>query len=407
MKNFYCLFFAQMVSLSGSVLNSVVSMFWVYNITGSLSGSILSGFFPVAVYFLVSTFAAAMVDRGSKKTFVLMGEAAQALVFLAFFFMAKNEVKNLYAVYSLQGLIGLSSAFFSPALAAWQMGYVRDVYQKMAGKIHVVTTTLNLSFTLVGGLLAARVPFHYIFLYNAVSFAAAFLIEIFIPEPAQAAPPKKAAGPGQLLSDMAGGLRYIISEKPAVFSSILLLSLINMFFAPLANVMPVFVKAGLNLGPDAFSYTMIASMVGSMAAGFAASKFGKLSVNMLLLFCVVDAGLCLFMYFINGLGPLLLIMVVVGFIISLMTIAVRIEVSTVKPEYYCKVQSLSENISGLLVPVGILLMSVLAGAGGVRLPFVFSGIALLAVAGLFKFMVMSKKFCGGFTAANAVAERQV
>lgn len=406
MRSFYCLFLAQMVSLSGSVLNSVVSMFWVYNITGSLSGSILSGFFPVAVYFLVSTFAAALVDRGSKKNFVLMGEAAQALVFVAFFFMAKNEVKNLYAVYLLQGLIGLASAFFSPAIAAWQMGYVRDVYQKMAGKIHVVTTTLNLSFTLIGGLLAARVPFHYIFLYNAVSYAAAFLIEIFIPEPEQVMPPpRKAVGPRQLLSDMAGGLRYIISEKPAVFSSILLLSLINMFFAPLANVMPVFVKAGLNLGPDAFSYTMIASMVGSMAAGFAASKFGKLSVNMLLLFCVVDAGLCLFMYFVNGLGPLLLIMVVVGFIISLMTIAVRIEVSTVKPEYYCKVQSLSENISGLLVPAGILLMSVLAGAGGVRLPFVFSGIALLAIAGLFRLMVMSKKFSGGFTATNAVVER--
>jgi len=93
------------------------------------------------------------------------------------------------------------------------------------------------------------------------------------------------------------------------------------------------------------------------------SKFGKLSVHMLLLFCVVDAGLCLVMYFINGLGSLLLIMAVVGFITSLMTIAVRIEVSTVKPEYYCKVQSLSENISGLLIPVGILLMSVLAGAG--------------------------------------------
>ena len=371
MRNFYFLFFAQMVSLSGSVLNSVISMFWVYSITGALSGSILSGFFPVAVYFLVSTFAAAMVDRGSKKKFVLMGEAAQALVFVAFFLMAKNEVKNLYAVYFLQGLIGLASAFFSPAIAACEMGYIRDVYQKMAGKMHVVSTTLNLSFTLIGGLLAARVPFHYIFLFNAVSYAAAFLIEVFIPEPAQAAPPKKAAGPGHLLADMAGGLRYIISEKPAVFSSILLLSLINMFFAPLANVMPVFIKAGLNLGPDAFSYTMISSMAGAMAAGFAVSKFGKLSVHLLLLFCVVDAGLCLLMYFVNGLGALLLIMVVVGFITSLMTIAVRIEVSTVKPEYYCKVQSLSENIAGLLVPAGIVMMSVLAGAGGVRMPFLF------------------------------------
>ena len=407
MRNFYFLFFAQMVSLSGSVLNSVISMFWVYSITGSLSGSILSGFFPVAVYFLVSTFAAAMVDRGSKKKFVLMGEAAQALVFVAFFLMAKNEVKNLYAVYFLQGLIGLASAFFSPAIAAWEMGYIRDVYQKMAGKMHVVSTTLNLSFTLIGGLLAARVPFHYIFLFNAVSYAAAFLIEVFIPEPAQAAPPKKAAGPGHLLADMAGGLRYIISEKPAVFSSILLLSLINMFFAPLANVMPVFIKAGLNLGPDAFSYTMISSMAGAMAAGFAVSKFGKLSVHLLLLFCVVDAGLCLLMYFVNGLGALLLIMVVVGFITSLMTIAVRIEVSTVKPEYYCKVQSLSENIAGLLVPAGIVMMSVLAGAGGVRMPFLFSGIALLAVAGLFRLLMMSEKFKSGFAAADAAAGGQI
>ncbi|OGS07116.1 MAG: hypothetical protein A2270_03890 [Elusimicrobia bacterium RIFOXYA12_FULL_51_18] len=407
MKNFYFLFFSQMVSLSGSVLNSVVSMFWVYSITGSLSGSILSGFFPVAVYFLMSAFAAAMVDRGSKKKFVLLGEAVQALVFVAFFLMAKHEIKNLYTVYALQGLIGMASAFFSPAIAAWEMGYIRDVYHKLAGKMHVVTTVLNLSFTLIGGLLAARVPFHYIFLYNAVSFAAAFLIEAFITEPVQAAPPPKAAGPGHLLSDMAAGLRYIISEKPAVFLSILLLSLINMFFAPLANVMPVFVKAGLNLGPDAFSYTMIASMAGSMAAGFAAGKFGKLSVPMLLFFCVADAGLCLLMYFINGLVPLLLVMVVVGFIVSLMSIAVKIEVSTVKPEYYCKVQSLSENIASLLVPVGILMMSALAGSGGVRMPFLFSGIALLAIAGLFGLLILSKKFKLGFAAANPAVEGQI
>ncbi|HAT73306.1 MAG TPA: hypothetical protein DCS63_10875 [Elusimicrobia bacterium] len=392
MRNFYFLFFAQMVSLSGSVLNSVVSMFWVYSITGSLSGSILSGFFPVAVYFLISTFAAAMVERGSKKNYVLLGEAAQALVFLAFFVMAKYGIKNIYAVYALQGIVGLASAFFSPAMAAWEMEYIRDVYRKMAGKIHAAMAVLNLLFTLAGGLLAARVPFHYIFLYNAASFGAAFLIEVFIREPARGAPKAEVAGRTRLLSEMAEGFRYVIAEKPAVFSSILMLSMINMFFAPLANVMPVFVKAGLNLGPDAFSYAMIASMAGSMAAGFSVNKVGRLNISMLLLFCVVDAGLCFLMYFLTGLGALLLVMMVVGFIVSLMTIAVKIEVSTVKPEYYCKVQALSENISGLLVPVGIVIMSVLAGAGGVRTPFLFSGIALLAVAGLVRLLIFSGRF---------------
>ena len=88
MRNFYFLFFAQMVSLSGSVLNSVISMFWVYSITGSLSGSILSVLSRGSILPRFH-FAAAMVDRGSKSS-CLWG-SAQTLVFVAFFLMAKTK----------------------------------------------------------------------------------------------------------------------------------------------------------------------------------------------------------------------------------------------------------------------------------------------------------------------------
>ena len=116
-------------------------------------------------------------------------------------------MKNLYAIYFLQGLIGLASAFFSPASSLGD-GVYKDVYQKM--EKCVVSTTLNLVHAYRR---PAAARYRSLYLSSTRFPMPAFLIGVFIPEPAQAAA-EEAAGPGTCYGWP--GLRYIISEAHRV-----------------------------------------------------------------------------------------------------------------------------------------------------------------------------------------------
>jgi len=384
MRNFYLLYSAQLISQTGSVLNSVISMFWIYGITGSVSRSILTGFFTAVVYLSVSLFASSIIDRDSKKKYVLLGEAAQMFVFLAFFLLAKYNIRNIYWIYALQGVIGLSNAFFYPAISAWQLGYIRHNYRKIVGNMHVISTSVNLLGILLGGFLSRHIAFQNIFLYNAISFGAALLIESFVPEEAvRAAGVKTARSFAKLLSEMGEGFKYVRREKPAVLSVILFLAVVNMFFAPLADMMPLLVKAGFGRGADSFSLLMLASICGALLAGIIVRKIKAPGNATIALFCGLNAGLSVFTSVTHSFYSLLGVMFLIGLANSLIGIAIKIEISGVKPEYFCKVQSVSENISGTLVPLGILLMACLSSRGGIRFPFLFSGLVILGLCAVY------------------------
>lgn len=380
MGRFWALYAAQAVSLTGSVLNSVISMFWIYGITGSITRSVW-GFAALSlVYAAVSTLAAAVIDRDSKKKYVLAGELAQAMIFLSFFVMAKTGCRNIWAIYGLQAAMGAANAFFYPAISAWQLACLKGNYKRVLPLSRSLTTAINIAGISAGGVLAQLVEFHTVFLFNAVTFLAAFLIEIFIEEDPVSRPaaPSGAGYFSGLASDIRESLAGMARDGGGFLKITLLFMAVNAVFAPLGELLPMVVKLSYSGTPAMYSVILLANSLGALAAGLLMGwrpikdlyrHAGLVTLALGLIGCVTflisDFRIFSLMVFLVGLG------------LGSVNMGINLLVSGVRSDQYCKVRMHSENISGLFIPFGLVGMSLLAEKAGIMVPFLFAGAVVL------------------------------
>ena len=382
MGRFWALYSAQAVSLTGSVLNSVISMFWIYGITGSITKSVWGFVALSVVYTVVSTLAAAVIDRDSKKKYVLTGEIAQFFVFLVFYFMAKTGSKNVWAIYGLQAVMGAANAFFSPAISAWQLACLKGAYKKVLPLTRSLNTAINISGITAAGVLAHYVQFQTIFLFNAVTFLVAFLIEACVPE--EPVPARPAAVPGavgyfrEMLNDIKSSAAHMTMDGGGFLKITLLFMVVNAVFAPLAELLPMVVKIGFSGTPAMYSMILLANSFGVLLAGLLLSwrpvKNIYRYVGLVVLF---NGAVSCATFFINDFKLFVLMVFLVGLGLGSVNIGINLLVSGVRADYYCRVRTHSENISGFFIPFGLLLISMLAEKRSVMSPFLLSGVVVL------------------------------
>lgn len=384
MKSFYRLYAAQLISLTGTTMNSVVSMFWIYSLTGSVARSVLSAVFCLLAKTAVSLAFSSAIDRGEKKKYVLMGEVFQFFVFLGLFFMAKYDIKNIYLVYVLQMLIGGVAAVYGPARSAWQLEYVRGAYAKIAGGIYSANNFISILCMAAGGCLAKHVPFYAFFLYNALTFALAFVIELSVEEPASG-----GIGPAKRPEDFFAGLKkefmecleYVKRDEKELLSLIRLFILINMLSAPLATFIPLLIKVGFDLGASVYGLVLMLGTLGSLIGGLIPAKLKRSPGGIGAIPCIIAGSslLTAAVYVSSSFWVLAAILLVSGVVGGVISVSMSIAFSRIDSRHYCKVTGFFENISGALIPFGLITLSYVSSNYGIRAPFLLSGVCSFVV----------------------------
>lgn len=407
MNSYWALYSAQMVSLTGSVLNSVVAMFWIYGITGSITKSVWGFAASALVCAGVSSVAAAVVDRGRKKEWVLAGELVRSFVFLAFYFMAGTGSGSIWVIYGLQALLGISSSFSSPAISAWQLSFLGSSYKRILPLTRSIATAVSLVLVAAGGVLSQYVPFQSIFLYSAATYLAAFFIEVFVGEAASSpAPAPSARGAGDyargLIRDIKGSFAYMAADGGGFLKIIFLFMVVNSVFAPIASLLPMVVKVGFSGTPAMYSMILLANGSGALVAGLLMSRRPVRDicrhVGLVVLF---NGVISCATFFVSDFRIFTLMVFLVGMGLGSVNIGITLLISAAKPGYYCKVRTHSENIAGLFVPFGLVLLSALAERQSVMLPFLVSGVIVLISGGIYLARLNSRParlpepgFCG-------------
>jgi len=395
-----------MVSLTGAVLNSVVAMFWIYGITGSITRSVWGFAASALVCAGVSSVAAAIVDRGRKKEWALAGELVRAFVFLVFYFMAGTGSENIWAIYGLQALLGISSSFSSPAISAWQLSFLGEGYKRILPVTRSISTAVSLVLVAAGGVISQYVPFQSIFLYSAATYLAAFFIEALVSEaslPASAPPARDAAEYTRgLIRDIRGSFAYMARDGGGFLKIIFLFMIVNSVFAPIASLLPMVVKVGFSGTPAMYSMMLLANGTGALMAGLFMSRRPIRDlyrhVGLVVLF---NGVISCATFFISDFRIFTLMVFLVGMGLGSVNIGITLLISAAKPGYYCKVRTHSENIAGLFVPFGLVLLSALAERHNVMLPFLVSGVIVLISGGIYLARLNSRParlpepgFCG-------------
>ena len=223
-KKYIILWLSQSISGLGSSMTGFALVLWAYGQSHSAMSVSLMSFCNYVPYVFLSLFVGGFIDRHKKKSIMLVSDsiaAAGSLAVLAFLSAGRLEV---WIIYAINAVVGITNAFQQPASAVATGRLVPKEkisnvsgMNSFSGNLIVVFSPMLASFLFAAGGLPL------ILLIDLASFVFAFCVLLFyitIPEQEQE---KKYSSP---FAGMAEGFGFLKKEKGILYI-MLTMALIN------------------------------------------------------------------------------------------------------------------------------------------------------------------------------------
>lgn len=264
-RNYQYFFAGQLLSLTGTWMQTVAQAWLVYRLTGStvLLGLIsFSGQIPV---FLLAPVGGAIADKYNRQRILQITQTAAMILASVLTILTLTETIEVWHIFVLAALLGLANAFDIPTRQAFIVDITRR--EDLTNAIALNSSMFNgarIVGPAVAGLLVASVGEGWCFGINALSYIAVltglFLIKIQTQ--------RKVPVPGSAISNIVEGFQFVAKTSP-VRSLLLLLGIVSLMGSPYAVLMPIFADQILNGGASGLGILMGASGVGALAGALA------------------------------------------------------------------------------------------------------------------------------------------
>ena len=223
-RKYIILWLSQSVSGLGSSMTGFALVLWAYGQSHSAMSVSLMSFCNYVPYVFLSLFVGSFIDRHKKKTIMLVSDsiaAAGSLAVLAFLLTGCLEV---WIIYVINAVVGITSAFQQPASAVATGRLVpKEKISNISGMNSFSNNLIVVFSPMLAAFLFAAGGLPLILLIDLASFVFAFCILLFfitIPEQAQE---KKYSSP---FAGMVEGFDFLKKEK-GIFYIMLTMALIN------------------------------------------------------------------------------------------------------------------------------------------------------------------------------------
>lgn len=261
-RNYRLFFFGQGVSLIGTWMTRVATIWLVYRLTHSplLLGAV--GFASQIPAFLLAPFAGVLVDRLHLHRLLVITQILSMVQSSLLAVLALSGVISVWHILILSVFQGLVDAFDMPARQTFMVHMIErkeDLSNAIALNSSLVNGTRLIGPSLAGMLIAAKGE-GVCFLADAVSYLA--VIGSFLAM--RVTIRKKETVPTPLLRELKEGVRYAFGFVP-IKLILLLLALISLMGMPYAVLMPIFADQILGGGSHAMGFLMGASGFGALA----------------------------------------------------------------------------------------------------------------------------------------------
>lgn len=268
-RNYRLFFTGQLVSLTGTWMQSVAQGWLVLRLTDSplMLGLVAAcNSLPVLLFSLP---AGAIIDRVSKHTLLLVAQLVAMTLALILALLTLTGMVQVWHVLLLATLLGLVNAFDATARQSFTVEMVG--HDDLLNAIALNSSIFNGARTVgpaVAGLVVATIGEGPAFLLNGLSFLAviAGLLMMRLP-PFRA--PSGARRSGQLRE----GLRYIATE-PTVRALLSLAAVISLFGFVYIPLLPVFARDVLGAGASGLGWLSASSGIGALTAALLLAQFG-------------------------------------------------------------------------------------------------------------------------------------
>jgi MFS family permease len=373
-RNFQLFFGGQLISVTGTWMQTVALSWLVYRLTGStlLLGTV--GFASQIPVLLVAPLGGTMADRHDRQRIVIGTQTASMV--LAFLLAALTLTGNVqvWHILVLATLLGVANAFDIPARQAFLVDMVGR--EDLMNAIALNSTMFNgarIVGPAVAGILVAMIGEGWCFFANAVSYVAVIvgLMMMRVRRPVQKPPS------GSPLSHILEGFRFVRQTHP-IRAILLLLGLISLVAMPYTVLMPVFAGRILHGGARGLGILMSATGVGALLAALTlASRTGVRGLGRWVAYSCGGFGAALVLFALSRsfwLSAALL--VPAGFCMMLQMASSNTLIQTMAPDHLRgRVMSVYSMMFMGMAPFGALMGGALADRLGAPLTVAMGGVA--------------------------------
>ena len=268
-RNYRIYYAGQFVSLVGTWMQSVAQAWLVLQLTGSpVALGAVAALQTLPVFFL-SPIGGAMCDRLPKRNLLLTTQTTQMLLALILGALVSTHLVQIWQVYVLATLLGISNGFDMPARQSFIIEMVGR--EDLMNGISLQAMQINAAFVVgpaLAGLSIAAIGVAGSFFANAASFLAVICSLLLMRvEQFYAVPRVARVSVGASLRQGA----QFIWRTPAVLVIVILVATMGLFNSNINVLMPIIAKDILRVGPQGYGLLMAMMGVGAVIAAVIAA----------------------------------------------------------------------------------------------------------------------------------------
>jgi len=380
-RDFRLFWFGQVISLSGTWMQSVAQGWLVYSLTKSplyLGMVAAAGSLPILLFSLIG---GVIADRYPKRNLLLFTQALSIIPALVLGLLTGAGMVTVWHVAALAALLGTINALDIP---------VRQSFlAEMVGKGHIVNAiALNSAAfngariigPVVAGMAIAYLGIPACFFLNALSFVAVIIALFRI----RARGETRARSEG-MLNDFLYGLRFVAHSRDIrnVFFLIAVFSIIGL---PYISLLPIFAAEVFHKGAKGLGFLVGASGIGALTAALGIAAKGDIRNKMRFMAITgLFFSLALLAFSLSGIFWVSLIVIMAcgwGMVSYLAAANSFIQIS-VPDELRGRVMSLYSLVFLGTVPIGNAVMGIVADLLGTPRAVTASGVICLIAAAVF------------------------
>ncbi|HMB06572.1 MAG TPA: MFS transporter [Isosphaeraceae bacterium] len=258
-RNYRLYFGGQLVSLTGTWMQSVAQSWLVYRLTGSAVLLGLVGFAGQFPCFLLAPLGGGLADTRNRHRIIIATQAAAMALAFALAALTLTGRVAIWHVFALAALLGVVNAIDLPTRQA----FLSDMVSKgdLSNAIALNSSMVNgarIVGPAVAGLVVAEVGEGWCFLGNGVSYLAVLSGLLAMRVEARRRPAREVSA----LAHVAEGFSYVARTAP-IRALLLLLGLVSLMGMPYATLMPIFADRILHGGSRGLGLLMGASGLGA------------------------------------------------------------------------------------------------------------------------------------------------
>ncbi len=376
-KNYQLFFAGQGISLIGTWMTQLATIWLVYDLTNSALMLGVVGFSSQIPSFFLAPFGGVFVDRFSRYRTLIGTQILAMIQSLTLAVLALTGVIQVWHIIALSLFQGFINALDAPARQAF-VPELLERREDLANAIAINSTMINgarLIGPAIGGLLIASVGTAYCFLIDGLSYIAVIAALLAM----KVKPWKNVVADGNPLQKVKEGFIYAFSFPP-IRAILLLSALVSLMGLQNTILVPVIAEQVLKGGAETLGFLMAASGVGALTGGiYLATRQTILGIGKLIALAPAILGIGLIAFSLSRFLPLsLFTMLFVGFGTILQIAASNTFLQTiVEDDKRGRLMSLHTMSFLGMIPVGNLLGGALASRIGATNTLIIDGIVCI------------------------------